>query len=247
MVAAGVWIGGLAVLVFAFLPETDASVRVTVLPRWSRTAAAAVGAVVVTGVYQGWRETGSLGAVTGTGYGLLLVGKLVLVATVLITAWFARRALTVAAARPDVLRRIVEREAMLGLAILAITSFLVSTPPARTSYAPPFSASVVGVDVQGAALRIVLNVAPTRVGLQTVRLRAYTSTGAVQPFVAATGALSRRGTSAGPVRITFDPGTPGQAIAAGVVVPSAGDWTLAVQVLTDATTDYSAEATYSVI
>jgi copper transport protein len=64
--------------------------------------------------------------------------------------------------------------------------------------------------------------------------------------MSATGSLSRRGYSTGPVAVTFAAGGVGQAVASGVVVPTAGDWTLTVQVLTDSTTDYAATTTYSV-
>jgi copper transport protein len=246
LLAAGVWMGGLAVLVFAFLPEAGEAARAQVLPRWSRTAAAAVAAMVITGTYQAWRETRSLGALTGTGYGRLLIIKLAVVAGLLLLALFARRAVAAAAARPDGLWRIVQGEALLGLAVLSVTSFLVATPPAATAYAPPFSASVSGRDAEGGAIRVVLDVAPTRVGAQTVRLQTYTGDGAVLPFVAASGSLSRRGDPAGAVQLTFAAGPPGQGVAKGVVVPSAGDWILTVQVLTDATTDYAATTTYFV-
>jgi len=62
-------------------------------------------------------ETRSLGALADTGYGRLLLGKLALVALVLISAWFANRSLIQATARPQGLQRIVEREALLGLGV----------------------------------------------------------------------------------------------------------------------------------
>ena len=246
LLAAGVWIGGLAVLVFAFLPEADEATRARVLPLWSRTAMTAVATIVVTGVYQGWRETQSVAALTGTGYGRLLLVKVAVLALLLALAAFARRSLAAAVARPGGLRRIVEVEALLGLVVLAVTSFLVSTPPARTSYAPPFTTNVQALDTNGAQIRVVLNVTPTKVGAQTVRLQASWVDGGVVPVTAATGALTRKGDPAGAVRMTFAVTGPGQAIATGVVVPSAGEWTLTVQVLTDATTDYAATTSYRV-
>jgi len=164
----------------------------------------------------------------------------------LASAGFAHRSLAVAVVRPDSLRRIVEREALLGLGVLSVTSFLVATPPARTTYAPPFVATVQGRDVDGSVIRVVLDVAPTRVGLETIRLHTYTTNGAVQPFAAATGSLIRRGDTAGAVRLSFVVAAPGQGVANGVVVPSAGDWMLTVQVITNPTTDYAASTTYPV-
>jgi len=246
LLAAGVWIGGLAVLVFGFLPEADQATRARVLPRWSRTAMAAVAAIVVTGAYQGWRETRSVEALTGTGYGRLLLVKLVAVALLLASAALARRSLAAAVARPGRLRRIVELEALLGLVVLAVTSFLVATPPARVTFAPPFSANIQGKDAEGTQIRVALGVTPTRVGAQTVRLQASWVDGGAVPVTAATGTLTRTGDQGGAVRMTFAMTGPGQAVATGVVVPSAGEWTLTVQVLTDATTDYAATTSYRV-
>ena len=50
--------------------------------RFSQMAIATVVAVGVTGVYLGWKEVGSLHALTSTRYGLTLVAKLIVVAFV---------------------------------------------------------------------------------------------------------------------------------------------------------------------
>jgi copper transport protein len=139
----------------------------------------------------------------------------------------------------------VSVEACLGVGVLLVTSYLVATPPARSSYGPPFSASVTGKDPEGTPIRVVLDVAPTRVGAQTVRLHAYAPDGQVLPFRSASLDLRREG-GAGPVRSPFTTVADGEAVAPGVVVPEAGRWTLTVQVLTDATTAYAASTTYTV-
>jgi copper transport protein len=250
LLAAGVWIGGLAVLVFAFLPEAAEATRARVLPLWSRTAMVAVAVVVVTGSYQGWRETRSVAALTGTGYGRLLLVKLAAVCLLLVLAAFARRSLASAVARPGGLRRIVELEALLGLVVLAVTSFLVATPPARATFAPPFAANVQGWDSEGNRIKVAIGIGSTRVGAQTIRLQAWSEFGAPLVIASATGVLTRRAATTDPaggaVRTTFSVTGPGQAVATGVVLPSSGEWTLTVQVLTDATTDYSATTSYQV-
>jgi copper transport protein len=242
LAAASVWLGGLAVLVLAFLREADDAQRARVLPRWSRLAMIAVGTVLVTGGYQAWREVQALGAFTGTGYGRLLLGKLVVVVAMLATALAARRWV---GSRPTGRgRTAVGVEALLGVAVLGVTSFLVATPPARNTFGPPFSATVSGADVDGARISVVVDVAPTRVGAQSLRLRAFTPTGEPLPFASATGSLTRAGETV-PVRITFAATGDGEATATAVV-PTAGRWTLTVQVLTDATTDYAATTSYLV-
>jgi copper transport protein len=309
LAAAGLWLGGLATLFLAYLPDVAGDARpaarseaVDLLARWSRTAAAAVVLLLVTGTYQAWREVRSLGALTGTSYGRLLLLKLVVVAGVLAVAAVSRsvvlrvtgsaagpgdpvtggrvpRALTLVrssvAPRPGSassggppssggsppsggggseiadpvptigrLRRTVAAETALGVVVLAVTSVLGATPPARTTYGPPFSASVQGRDTEGFPIRVDLDVAPTRVGPQTVRLRAFTPTDEPLPFTSATGQLT--GVDGGPVRLSFIPIKDGEGVATNVVVPSAGRWTLTVQIFTTETTAYAARTAYTV-
>jgi methionine-rich copper-binding protein CopC/putative copper export protein len=187
LVAAGVWLGGLAVLVVAFLPEADAATRAVVLPRWSRLAMTAVALLV----------------------------------------------------------RVVETEAVLGIGVLTVTTFLVAAPPARTTFAAPFSTTVTGTDVDGSTIKVLLDITPTLVGAQTLHVRTYGADGAPLSFVAATGEMTPDGNGT-PVRATFLPDTAGEATADRVIVPSAGTWRLTLQVRTDQTTDYTATTTYTV-
>jgi copper transport protein len=247
LAAAGVWLGGLAVLMVAFLPDADQELRARVLPRWSRVAVAAVTLLAVTGVYQGWRETREIDAATGTTYGRLLLTKVGLFLVLLVLGAFAHRIVATGSTRIARLRHGVETEAVLGIVVLTVTTFLVSSPPAVTAYAPPFTATLTARDSSGQSIRVVVDVAPTKIGAQTVQLRTYDSgTGAVLEFLSATGTLSRQGASTGPVRVTFTSNGDGQARATGVVVPSAGRWTLTVQVVTDLITDYAGATTYTV-
>ncbi|HEX2808640.1 MAG TPA: CopD family protein, partial [Kineosporiaceae bacterium] len=213
----------------------------------SRVAMVCVGALAVTGSYQGWRETGGLDATIGTAYGRLLLAKLTLFGCLLVSAVFARRHVVRGSEQIGGLARVVGGEALLGIGVLTVTTFLVASPPAITGYAPPFVATVQARDADGQSIRLVLAVAPTRVGAQTLTLHAYyPDTGADLAFLSATGTLTRQNTSTGPVRVTFTPDGDGQAHASGVIVPSAGRWTLTTQVATDLTTDYSATTTYTV-
>ncbi len=104
------WGGGLAVLVIFLrstsrrgpaedrrppgdteVPAARAAELAEVLPRWSRTAMAAVTVIVVTGVYQTWREIGSLPALDATTYGRLLLVKLWFVAMMLGFGWLGHK------------------------------------------------------------------------------------------------------------------------------------------------------------
>ncbi|GAA2292902.1 copper resistance CopC/CopD family protein [Streptomyces violaceusniger] len=89
LIAVGVWLGGLAslaVTLWSGEPIERAAVR-----RFSRLAFGSVVALVVTGLYQSWRQVGSWGALTDTEYGRWLLVKLGLVAVLVGIAAVSRR------------------------------------------------------------------------------------------------------------------------------------------------------------
>lgn len=90
VLAMAVWLGGLAMLVVALLPRHDTDELRIVLPRWSTTALGCVVVLVVTGIYQSWRQVGSLGALRDTDSGRLLIAKVLVFAVLVVAAAFAR-------------------------------------------------------------------------------------------------------------------------------------------------------------
>ncbi|MDX3227055.1 copper resistance CopC/CopD family protein [Streptomyces sp. ME19-01-6] len=89
LLAVGVWLGGLGALVATLRagePIGRAAVR-----RFSRLAFVSVVVLVLTGVYQSWRQVGSWDALTDTEYGRWLLIKVGLVAVLLAIASFSRR------------------------------------------------------------------------------------------------------------------------------------------------------------
>ncbi|MEU7241045.1 copper resistance protein CopC [Streptomyces sparsogenes] len=89
MLAVGVWLGGLGALVATLRagePIERAAVR-----RFSRLAFGSVVTLVLTGVYQSWRQVGSWSALTGTDYGRWLLVKIGLVGVLLAIAAVSRR------------------------------------------------------------------------------------------------------------------------------------------------------------
>jgi copper transport protein len=144
------------------------------------------------------------------------------------------------------LRRSVLAEVAVAAVVIGLTSALVNTVPGRQSYAPPFSATVTAQGAEGDAITELLTVDQTKAGPTTVHVYTYTKAGAVLPFASASGTLVERSKGLGPVRFTLTVLAPGHASAANVIVPSPGRWTLTTQVMTDATTDYAATATYTV-
>ncbi|MFF7967193.1 copper resistance CopC/CopD family protein [Streptomyces sp. NPDC007903] len=92
LLAVACWFGGLtALLVALYRAPADTPLGTDAVRRFSRLAFGSVLALVVTGVYQSWRQLGSWSAFTDTRYGQLLLVKLGLVAVMVGLAWISRR------------------------------------------------------------------------------------------------------------------------------------------------------------
>lgn len=90
LTATAVWLGGLPALGL-LLRSGDLTAMRAAIPRFSAIAGWCVAVIAVTGLYQAWRQVGSVSALVSTTYGWWLMGKLVLVAVLLATGAFARR------------------------------------------------------------------------------------------------------------------------------------------------------------
>jgi copper transport protein len=78
LLAMAAWLGGLAMLFLCVLPAgrgVPAREAAAVLPRFSRLAVAAIAVLVLTGVYQAWRELRDTDLTGGSSYTRLLVFK----------------------------------------------------------------------------------------------------------------------------------------------------------------------------
>ncbi|MFJ6012120.1 copper resistance protein CopC [Streptomyces sp. NPDC092952] len=89
LLAVAAWLGGLVALLVA-LHRTD-GLDAGAVRRFSAMAFGSVVVLVATGIYQSWRQVGTWSALTGTGYGQLLIAKVVLVAVMVALAWTSRR------------------------------------------------------------------------------------------------------------------------------------------------------------
>jgi len=153
--AAAVWLGGLAVLVavaFPALKEAGEVERVKmmarVVSRFSDLAVVAVFAIVVSGTYAAWVEIRTLGALTGSSYGLVFLAKIgtfvpILALGAINNRWTKPRLLRAAREDEDrgerplfVLYRLVGLEVVLIAAVLGLTAFLMGLPPPAQSPAP---------------------------------------------------------------------------------------------------------------
>ncbi|MFJ2948741.1 copper resistance CopC/CopD family protein [Streptomyces sp. NPDC087226] len=92
LLAVAAWLGGLTTLLVAlYRAPADTPVGQDTVQRFSRLAFGSVVTLVVTGVYQSWRQLGSWSAFTDTRYGQLLLAKIVLVALMVAAASVSRR------------------------------------------------------------------------------------------------------------------------------------------------------------
>ncbi|MFF7210788.1 copper resistance CopC/CopD family protein [Streptomyces sp. NPDC008238] len=89
LLAMAVWLGGLTALLVALW--SGQRVERATVQRFSKIAFGAVVTLVVTGVYQSWRQLGSWDALVSTGYGQLLLVKVGLVIVLVELAWLSRR------------------------------------------------------------------------------------------------------------------------------------------------------------
>jgi copper transport protein len=154
LLAMSVWIGGLVFLVAtALAPRQPLADAVATLLRFSRTALAAVVVLVLTGIFQAWRELAGSGALTGSPWVGLLVFKIAAFGLLVVLAAGSRslahsRYLRVSAAgtgrsarrrqrAEEVeasvtlarLRRPVGYEVALAVGVLGLTAALVATSP----------------------------------------------------------------------------------------------------------------------
>jgi copper transport protein len=92
LLAVAAWLGGLtALLVALHRAPAGTPLEATAVRRFSQLAFGSVLVLVVTGLYQSWRQVGSWSALTGTRYGQLLCLKAGLVVLLVGIAWISRR------------------------------------------------------------------------------------------------------------------------------------------------------------
>lgn len=171
-VTAGVWFGGLVLLVGAIRRHRrgdDPTAAAGAVGRFSVLAGASLVAAAAAGAALSWSEVRTLDGLTGTGYGQLLLVKVGVVAVVAGLAAYNRLRLvpavrTSTADRPRStawrrLRLVATSEAALLVVVLALSSVLVQVTPARALATAPFSTTV---ELGDGSVNVVVD--PPRVG-----------------------------------------------------------------------------------
>ena len=223
ILAAGLWVGGLAVLALV-LPGLERRDVLATLSRFGRLAAASVAVLLVTGLYSAGRQVASLDALLSTGYGWSLVAKLGLLA---VTGILGLAGL-VAVRRRRPSAGLLRAEAVAACGLLVAAALLLSSAPARGPQFVPAKAIPGTALASGRAgdLLVDITAAPNRPG---------------QNFVSAT-ILDTLRPSPGPIRtvtVTFARGARRLAVSAkrldathwqvaGSQLAAAGGWRIAV-------------------
>ena len=240
LLAVSLWLGGLITLAVCATAAAADDQRDQALARFSRLALPCFAAIVLTGLYQSWREVGTLGALPGTEFGRLLLIKLGGVLVILTVASQARRFVR-RAAIPRGVSGLVAVEATFGVAVLAVTALLVNAAPARGSYAPPVHAKVgVPARAQPASRldggHVEIRLSPAKHGVNVADVYLVARDGALVTAAGVTAQLApSSGDGAQPVAIS--PAEPGHYVASQVSIPYAGRWVLRLSVRTSGSGD----------
>jgi copper transport protein len=249
LAAMATWLGGLAYLLVAVLPRGEPGELRRVLPVFSRTAMCCVAVLAVSGTYQAWLGIGTVDALTSTRYGQLVLVKVALFLCILALANMSRVVVqrryvrTVAYAMTDApvdvvappadvvaspvarLRRSVFAELAVGVAVLAVTSVLVAEPPGKAALATDRARARSSHVALGGGRTATVTLDPGRHGPVTVTVTL--SPGPKPQQLSATAALPTK--ELGPIAIPLRESGPDYS-ASGVVLPSAGRWTITLTV-----------------
>jgi copper transport protein len=227
--AVAVWLGGVVMLVVAVL--RGGVNRADVLPivaRFSPLALGCIVVIVISGTYQAWREVGTAPALLDTRYGLLLTGKIALFAVIIGLGAAARQWIRGRwGTAPAGLRRSVGLEVTAAALILALTSVLTATPPARSTYSTPLHTTVAA-----GSYRLEVSVEPARVGANTVQVLVRTPDGVPVDAPEVRLRITLAGPAVGPLPITAHRVAAGEFVAHDASFPFPGHWQLGIGVRT---------------
>jgi copper transport protein len=243
VLAASVWVGGIACIVFALPAATRAvepaartGVLVQVLGRFSPLALGAVLALAVTGVVQAYIDVRSLNALTHSTYGELVLLKTGLFGILVGLGVVNRervlptlRRLLSSGGTPGatggMLRNSTRGELATMACVFGVTAALVAFAPPIDAATGPFS-----VDTRIGPAELEIYIAPARIGANAMHLYfIYANTGA--PFaqtkqLTVTAALAAKGI--GPLAETPYVSGPGHYTIPNAILSPAGTWTVTI-------------------
>ena len=216
--AIALWVGGLVVLWFLRREEN------VDIQRFSRLATHALPVVVITGAAQAVHLMGGTEEIFSSTYGQLVVAKVALVVVLALSGAVARQRISENSVSP--IASVLKFDALLVVAVLAVTSVLATTPPDSTDNPADqiFSATQIEADVLAD-----ITVVPARVGAAEVHVILTPPGGALQPVVDAVVQFSMPSRNIPAIPVSMIELGPNHWT--GIVqFPYAGDWNMQVQV-----------------
>jgi copper transport protein len=243
VLAASVWVGGIACLLGALpgatreLERADRSrLLLGVLARFSPLALASVIAIAITGVVQAYIDVRSIEGLLDTTYGALILIKVALLGALIGLGWINRervipalRRIVDAGASPGqtgaLARRTLRGELALMLTVLGVTAALVSYAPPIDAASGPFATNTTLGPIE-----LEMTVEPAKTGLNTVHLylidvkdgTQYTGT----KELVATARLPAKGIGPLPLHATL--AGPGHYILSSAVLSPGGTWQIQI-------------------
>ena len=130
--ATGFWIGGLPFLLLGLFVSGDGPTQWYITRRFSRLALVSVGIIVASGIGMSLAYIGSLRALYGTAYGVMVSAKAVMLGALMAlggTNFLLLRNCSPNAVMPR-LRRLVEAELGIGITVVLTAASVTSQPPA---------------------------------------------------------------------------------------------------------------------
>ena len=243
--AAALWLGGLVGLVMVLSVRTPETVRATagIIGRFSRMAFWSVIALTLAGLTLTITGSGaSLNSILTTTWGQLVLAKIGLTLIVVLIAAWNRRTLVPSLTSPTentgelavrwaTLLRTIRAEAVLLVAVVALTAIVVNVPPARTAVVA--KTDRVDITQQVDTGNVQLSVDPAIVGPNTVAVRYTDGTG--QPInVANSMSIEFSQPSAGlePITRQVPASEAGVFVIQGNELSIPGTWTITIAVRT---------------
>jgi putative copper export protein/methionine-rich copper-binding protein CopC len=175
IVAAGVWIGGLLVLLLAVRGEPS-EVKGRAVRRFSTTAGLAIAMVALTGTFRAVIEIGSIDKLFGTAFGVLVLVKMGLFVVLAVLGAVNRFGNVPRASNMLLgLRRVASTEVVVGAAVVLVAATLVNV-------APPVASSVAATSIHTSRLvvtgsdfattvKVQLTVSPGSAGFNNFNVR----------------------------------------------------------------------------
>ena len=243
LLAMSTWAGGLVLLMILVLPATSPAPPPIALRRFSAVALSCVLAIGVTGGYQAWREIRTLTALVSTTYGLLVLVKVALYVVLVGLGSIARRHVR-RDDSPRALRRGVGVEIAVLAAVLAVTSVLVTEPPASRAYANRSADRAVTVTVTFDTIRsATIEIDPAHTGAVDVTI-SLTGVRSIENLTVTAALPSQH---LGPLPVPLHVGTtPAEFTAHDLDLPLPGAWQFELTLRTSEFDSTVADATVAI-